>query len=913
MADDYSNTTSTTGTLSPGGSRTGKLETAGDADWFRIALTEGRYYTFEMTSSSATTSNNQLALYDVHGSYVGAAYGSYSSNTVKYTFKAASSAAYYVSVSDTYSSGSVPASYTLKASQGVADDIGDTRFLAKALALGQSQSAVFEGSSDVDYFKVTLAAGVTYTVTPSWNPNGVAGSFSGYLRLEDASGASISSFSQSGSQSFTTTSAGDYYIAASNSYGPVTNYKLQISAATDDFTASKSGAGTLAVGTTTGGKLDVVGDRDWFATTLAADTTYWFKLGAGTDGTPIYSGSGILKVFDGDGNVVATSAYSYIDTSRQLVLQYVPTKAGTYYLEVSDNGYNTGKYTVRAEIGEKDDYGDTQQAAATVTTGNAVTGKLAIPMDRDVFKVAVTAGKTYVIELNAKDATGSALLSLAGATDTGYSDTIVTYNKAGVTEYRVLTAVKTGDYYLAISNSRQTGSIGYTLQVSEPAHDDYATGAATAGVLAVDSTITGQLDYTGDIDTFKVTLQYGAKYAFQLRGSNTGAGTLAVDNRVLLQIAGSDPSNYESLTRNQDGIYTFTSKQGGDYYLSVRPSAYGSIDGDLTGSYTLTALALNGDTTAPTLVSHSPKDHVGLADNITLHFSEAIMRGYGNTGYDYITLRDSLGVIVESYSMLQDSRVTINGSTLTINPTLLLKPDSKYFISLPNGTFSDLAGNEFAADALLTIRTVETVDTGSAGNDFLVGLGLGLKLVGGTGIDTAIYGYSRSTYDIAKTASGTTVASRDWANTSKGSDTLDGIERLMFSDTSIALDIDGAGGQAYRMYQAAFNRAPDKIGLGFWMANMDKGMGLLQVAGGFLDSPEFAAAYGNATNAAFVEKLYGNVLHRAPDQAGFDHWMELLGSGTSRAQVLMQFSESAENQAAVLKVIGNGFEYTPYG
>jgi hypothetical protein len=39
----------------------------------------------------------------------------------------------------------------------------------------------------------------------------------------------------------------------------------------------------------------------------------------------------------------------------------------------------------------------------------------------------------------------------------------------------------------------------------------------------------------------------------------------------------------------------------------------------------------------------------------------------------------------------------------------------------------------------------------------------------------------------------------------------------------------------------------------------------------------------------------------------------MLGSWTSRAQVLMQFSESAENQAAVLKIIGNGFEYTPYG
>jgi serralysin len=93
---------------------------------------------------------------------------------------------------------------------------------------------------------------------------------------------------------------------------------------------------------------------------------------------------------------------------------------------------------------------------------------------------------------------------------------------------------------------------------------------------------------------------------------------------------------------------------------------------------------------------------------------------------------------------------------------------------------------------------------------------------------------------------------------------------------------------------------------------MDHGMTLEQAAGGFLNSPEFAATYGNATDAVFLEKLYGHVLHRAPDQAGLDHWASLLGSGMTRAQVLMNFSESDENQAAIVKVIGNGFEYVPF-
>ncbi|HEX8605087.1 MAG TPA: DUF4214 domain-containing protein, partial [Pseudoduganella sp.] len=63
----------------------------------------------------------------------------------------------------------------------------------------------------------------------------------------------------------------------------------------------------------------------------------------------------------------------------------------------------------------------------------------------------------------------------------------------------------------------------------------------------------------------------------------------------------------------------------------------------------------------------------------------------------------------------------------------------------------------------------------------------------------------------------------------------------------------------------------------------------------------------------FVAKLYQNVLDRAPDQAGADYWTSALNNGADRAKILTDFSESDENQAALLQVIGNGFEYTPYG
>jgi len=322
-------------------------------------------------------------------------------------------------------------------------------------------------------------------------------------------------------------------------------------------------------------------------------------------------------------------------------------------------------------------------------------------------------------------------------------------------------------------------------------------------------------------------------------------------------------------------------------------------------------VALNGDTTAPALNAWAPAVNAEPLDNITLHFSEAIMRGTGGSS-EMITLRDSLGVTIETYYR-DDSRVTISGDMLTINPSVQLKPGTKYLLSVPNGAVVDLAGNKFAGNGLLTIDTVATVATGGSGNDYLIGLGNGAKLSGAGGVDTAIYGYDRGSYDVVRAASGTSVMKKVWDG-SGVADTLDGVERLMFSDISVALDIDGAAGQAYRLYRAAFDRVPDKAGIGYWIGQMDNGLSLQDVARGFLHSAEFNTLYGSApSDSVFVNKLYQNILHRAPDQGGVDYWLGILGGGAERVNVLVAFSEGSENQAAALQVIGNGFEFTPYG
>ena len=173
------------------------------------------------------------------------------------------------------------------------------------------------------------------------------------------------------------------------------------------------------------------------------------------------------------------------------------------------------------------------------------------------------------------------------------------------------------------------------------------------------------------------------------------------------------------------------------------------------------------------------------------------------------------------------------------------------------------------------------------------------------GTDTVNYTGTRSLYKITKNYDSWTVSS-----STDGTDKIIAIERLKFSDKIVALDINGIAGQAYRIYQAAFDRTPDNEGLHYWINQMDSGFSQEKVAEQFISSNEFKQQYGsNPSNNEFLTKLYNNVLHRSPDQGGFDWWLSNLELGTNtKAQVLSSFAESPENQAGVIGSIQNGIE-----
>jgi Ca2+-binding RTX toxin-like protein len=227
-----------------------------------------------------------------------------------------------------------------------------------------------------------------------------------------------------------------------------------------------------------------------------------------------------------------------------------------------------------------------------------------------------------------------------------------------------------------------------------------------------------------------------------------------------------------------------------------------------------------------------------------------------------------------------------------------------YFSMLPAGS---LHQGGSGPDVLAGLSGNDTI-SGFGGDDRIIGSAGNDAIDGGAGLDSLVFDALRAGY-VPTQAGAKWTLSKQYGD--GGSDTLAGVERLLFQDGALALDPLAA--QAYRLYQAAFGRQPDEGGLGFWLAQLDKGMSMATVAQAFLSSAESLTLYGaNPSNQQLVTTIYQNVLHRAPDQAGLDFWVKAMNAGYARDQVLLGFSESGENQAQVAATIAHGVPYQPF-
>lgn len=199
---------------------------------------------------------------------------------------------------------------------------------------------------------------------------------------------------------------------------------------------------------------------------------------------------------------------------------------------------------------------------------------------------------------------------------------------------------------------------------------------------------------------------------------------------------------------------------------------------------------------------------------------------------------------------------------------------------------------------------------GTLQNDWLISTSANEAFDGLQGLDTVALDGPRAGYTLTHQSTGwtlqDTVAGRD------GTDTLSNIERLHFSDKSLALDLNGAAGTAARLIGAVLGTSglsrADWVGI--VLDAVDTGLPSAQ-----LNTLAWQAVLGpTASHAQIVSHLYRTLYHQAPDAATLQSLTGLLDTGAYTAADLVGWVAASGTNASNIGLMGlsnQGLEFVP--
>jgi uncharacterized repeat protein (TIGR02059 family) len=381
-------------------------------------------------------------------------------------------------------------------------------------------------------------------------------------------------------------------------------------------------------------------------------------------------------------------------------------------------------------------------------TASAATTNAAV-QDTGGNDAATLAATTAVTNISTADKTAPAFTSATTSAD-GLK-VILTYNEplSATTAAKTAFAVKVDGVIATISSVAVNGStveltlatsigagqavtVGYKAPTASAATTNAAvqdTGGNDAVTLAATTTVTNNstVDKTAPNDNTPPTvssISYGTNDgALSLGEAVTLTITLSeavnVTGTPTLALANGGTATYTGGTGTNTLTFSYTLAAGqttADLATAVSNALTGTIV-DLAGN-AVTAAGFNNvnptgtlavDVTAPTVSTSAPAGGAtGITGgvNIALTFSEAIARGTGT-----ITLRSgsATGTIEESFDAASSNRLTLSGSTLTIDPTSDLSANTRYFVVFTSGNIKDIAGNAYAGTSTYDFITGDTV------------------------------------------------------------------------------------------------------------------------------------------------------------------------------------------------------------
>ena len=456
--DDFAWSTATTGSVTVNAAASiGVIEVANDGDLFKVALTAGTAYVFNLSRTTGGLSDPYLYLYSPDEVQLASDDESGGNGNASISFAATSNGTYYLGALD-FSTGA--GAYTLSAR--TADS---TVPLLESSSPADNASSVAASPNLVLTFNEAVQAGSGSIVI--YNSNATVART---IAVNDVSQVSVSGSTVTINPSVDLASGSSYYVnlasgvikdVAGNAYAGISsstalNFTVASAAATDDYPMSITTGGVVLVnGADTSANIDFVDDGDLFQVSLVKGQSYVFGAYSTGTGLPdpyllLYNKTGALLTFDDDsaGNLNARISHTALETA-------------TYFLGVFDAGSGTGRYSVTADTSADDFSWGIGTTGVVILDGAATSGVINTPGDTDLFKVTLLAGTSYIFDLSGttgglKDPYlylyNSDLIELAYDDDTG----------GGGNASIGFTVTTTGTYYLGAMDYG-TGIGAYSL------------------------------------------------------------------------------------------------------------------------------------------------------------------------------------------------------------------------------------------------------------------------------------------------------------------------------------------------------------------------------------------------------------------------------------------------------------------
>lgn len=577
-----------------GDSVDGEFAPAGDADWFRLSVEQGRRYSLALVGIEDAEGNAvdpMLAVYDAEGNQL--AFNDDAEGSLNSALQYFPAESGEVFVEARAFNSEATGRYRLGVSSEVLppdDAPGDASTSARVSA-GRPVTGNVEYAGDADWYRFTPREGYRYQITLAGTGDG--GLSDPFLRVVDGNGVEIisnddSEGSLNSALEFIPQNSSVVYIEA-RAYADVASgaYTLNVTGErlpNDGASASTSTRGRISVGQTVNSSLDYQGDRDWYRVRLEGGQSYRFTLTSAGE-SPV--GDPLLLLYDAQGAEIGSDDDG--GSGLNSYLEFTAPQNGNFYIEARGfDNMATGGYTLTAAAGDVP--ADANTDASLSADGDFREGMIGVAGDRDWYRIDLAEGQSIRLALDSTQS-GDALMDpyLALYGPDGAELTQDDDGGDGLNsrlEYQAVTAgphyveargffeEATGRYTLALT----PGEIGASIDNAEPLQ---ANGDPRSSFIGA----------AGDTDWFVIDLVEGRSYRFNIEGVDPDA--LADPYLTLYNTQGEEIAHDDDGGPGLGAYLSYASPTGGTHYIGV--SSFGdagagryqvrAVDTDVPGAF----------------------------------------------------------------------------------------------------------------------------------------------------------------------------------------------------------------------------------------------------------------------------------------------------------------------------------------